>query len=224
MQFEVRESDDSGQPLARYSNPQVVIREHRGAPLLSWSGVVIVRDLIERLGVASAIDAGLRILRRCKGYCESDHILTLIYNMLSGGQTLADINRLGEDEALKRVLGSDRIPHATTVGKFLWRFGGKEDQHRQGVQELRETTEAIQQGAFGLLPRERRRVATLDWDSSIHEVYGEKKEGADWAYNNTWSYSVLYGTLAETVWRDNQDEKRATIRMRIDVATRHRVA
>ena len=36
------------------------------------------------------------------------------------------------------------------------------------------------------------------WDSSIHEVYGEKKEGADWAYNNTWSYGVLYGTLAET--------------------------
>ena len=125
MQFEVRESDDSGQPLPRYSNPQVVIREHRGAPLLSWSGVVIVRDLIERLGVASAIDAGLRILRRCKGYCESDHILTLIYNMLSGGHTLADINRLGEDEALKRVLGTDRIPHATTVGKFLWRLAAR---------------------------------------------------------------------------------------------------
>ena len=26
------------------------------------------------------------------------------------------------------------------------------------------------------------------------------------------------------LWRDNQDEKRATIRMRISVATRHRVA
>ena len=41
-------------------------------------------------------------------------------------------------------------------------------------------------------------MATIDLDSSIHEVYGEKKEGADFAYNNTWSYSVLYGTLAET--------------------------
>ena len=28
-----------------------------------------------------------------------------------------------------------------------------------------------------MLPRERRKVATLDWDSSIHEVYGQKKEG-----------------------------------------------
>ena len=49
-----------------------------------------------------------------------------------------------------------------------------------------------------MLPRVRREVATIDLDSSIHEVYGEKKEGADFAYNNTWSYSVLYGTLAET--------------------------
>ena len=43
------------------------------------------------------------------------------------------------------------------------------------------------------MPRERRKV-----HSSIHEVYGQKKEGADFAYDNTWSYSALYGTLAET--------------------------
>ena len=29
-------------------------------------------------------------------------------------------------------------------------------------------------------------------------MYGQKKEGADFAYDNTWSYSALYGTLAET--------------------------
>ena len=38
----------------------------------------------------------------------------------------------------------------------------------------------------------------MDWDSSIQEVYGDQKGGADWAYNNTWSYGVLYGSLAET--------------------------
>ena len=123
----------------------------------------------------------------------------MIYNILGGGNTLQDCERLRQDEALKRVLGSDRIPHATTLGKFLWRFGDrKRDRHGLALKELRETTEAVQQDAFALLPRERRRVATLDWDSSIHEVYGNKKEGADWAYNNTWSYSGLYGTLAET--------------------------
>ena len=199
MQFQVCESDDSCQPGAQYTNPRVVVQEHHGAPLLNCSGLVLVRQLIERLGVASAIDAGVRVLRRCKWYRESDHILTLIYSMISGGSRLHDVNRLGQDDALKRVLGSDRIPHATTIGKFLWRFGNdQQDKQRQGLAELRDTTAAIQQDAFAMLPRERRKVATLDWDSSIHEVYGQKKEGADFAYDNTWSYSALYGTLAET--------------------------
>ena len=199
MQFQVCESDDSCQPGAQYTNPRVVVQEHHGAPLLNCSGLVLVRQLIERLGVASAIDAGVRVLRRCKWYRESDHILTLIFSMFSGGNKLQDVNRLGQDDALKRVLGSDRIPHATTIGKFLWRFGNdQQDKQRQGLAELRDTTAAIQQDAFAMLPRERRKVATLDWNSSIHEVYGQKKEGADFAYDNTWSYSALYGTLAET--------------------------
>ena len=199
MQFQVCESDDSCQPGPQYTNPRVVVQEHHGAPLLNCSGLVLMRQLIERLGVARAIDAGVRVLRRCKWYRESDHILTLIFSMLSGGSKLQDVNRLGQDDALKRVLGSDRIPHATTIGKFLWRFGDdQQDKQRQGLAELRDTTAAVQQEAFGMLPRERRKVATLDWDSSIHEVYGQKKEGADFAYDNTWSYSALYGTLAET--------------------------
>ena len=179
MQFQVRESDDSCQPGPPYTNPRVVVEEHHGAPLLNCSGLVLMRQLMERLGVARAIDAGVRVLRRCKWYRESDHVVTLIYNILSGGSTLQDSERLCQDEALKRVLGSDRIPHATTLGKFLWRFGDKKrDRHGLALKELRETTEAVQQDAFALLPRERRRVATLDWDSSIHEVYGKKKEGA----------------------------------------------
>ena len=118
MRFQVRESDESCQPGPQYRNPQVVVQEHHGAPLLNCSGLVLVRQLIERLGVARAIDAGVRMLRRCKWYRESDHILTLVYSMLSGGSKLQDVNRLGQDDALKRVLGSDRIPHATTIERF----------------------------------------------------------------------------------------------------------
>ena len=146
--------------------------------------------------MAPAIDAAVRVLRRCKWYTESDHILTMIYNMLTGGSTLSDINRFRDDQGAKRLLGTERIPHATTTGDFLARFG--EDRNAVALSELREVGEDLQQQSFAMLPRVRREVATIDLDSSIHEVYGEKKEGADFAYNNTWSYSVLYGTLAET--------------------------
>ena len=89
------------------------------------------------------------MLRRCKWYRESDHILTLIFS-ISGGNA---VNRLGQDDALKRVLGSDRIPHATTIGKFLWRFGNdQQDKQRHGLAELRDTTAAIQQDAFRCCP------------------------------------------------------------------------
>ena len=120
----------------------------------------------------------------------------MIYNMLTGGSTRSDINRFRDDQRAKRLLGTERIPHATTTGDFLARFG--EDRNAVALSELREVGEDLQQQSFAMLPRVRREVATIDLDSSIHEVYGEKKEGADFAYNNTWSYSVLYGTLAET--------------------------
>lgn len=183
---------DAGQ--GQFSNPRIVVQEHRGAPLLNGAGLTIVRQLIERLGIVATLDRALNLLRRHKPYAESDHILTLIYNLLSGGDTLHDVNRLSDDPALLRVLGAERVPHATTIGAFLARFAKR----KQPLRKLREAAEAIQQKAFALLPKERRAVATLDWDSSNHEVYGEKKEGADFAYDNTWCYSVLYGTLAET--------------------------
>ncbi len=171
----------------RFANPRVVVEEHRGAPLLNSSGLVIIRQLIERLGIAQAINAGLRLLRRRKPYAESDHILTLVYNLLTGGETLNDINRLGDDPALLRVLGTEQVPHATTSGDFLARFKPKKkDREPQPLRKLREVIETVQQRAFALLPRQRRKVATLDWDSSNHEVYGEQKEGADFAYDKTW--------------------------------------
>ena len=200
MQKQRYHSDRSCQ--GRFSNPRLVVQEHRGAPLLNCSGIVIIRQLIERLGIARAINAGLRVLRRHKPYAESDHILTLIYNLLTGGETLNDINRLADDPALLRVLGTEQVPHATTVGDFLARFRHEKDeakgQEPRRLRKLRQVIETIQQASFALLPRRRRTVATLDWDSSNHEVYGEQKEGADFAHDKKWCYNVLYATLAET--------------------------
>ena len=182
-----------------FANPRLVVQEHRGAPLLNGAGLVIIRQLIERLGIAQAINAGLRLLRRHKPYTESDHILTVVYNLLSGGETLNDVNRLGDDPALLRVLGAEQAPHATTIGAFLARFKPKKnDREQRPLHKLREAIEIAQQRAFALLPRQRRKVATLDWDCSNHEVYGEQKEGADFAHDKTWCYNVLYATLAET--------------------------
>ena len=54
MQKQRYHSDGSCQ--GRFANPRVAVQEHRGAPLLNCSGIVIIRQLIERLGIARAIN------------------------------------------------------------------------------------------------------------------------------------------------------------------------
>jgi hypothetical protein len=48
------------------------------------------------------------------------------------------------------------------------------------------------------MPNARKGVATIDMDSTIKEIYGECKQGADFSYTGKWSYHPLLLTLAET--------------------------
>jgi hypothetical protein len=175
-----------------FSNPPLVLRENKRAPLLSYAGIAPVRNLISKLDVASIIDSQVSVLKRHKPYFESDHILNFVYNFLTGGETLNDIERLQEAQGYLRILGTRSIPDPTTAGDFLVRF------HDRDIEAFQQSLDKMQDTAFSLLDRKRKEWATIEHDSSIHEVYGEKKEGADYAYDNTYSYSVQYVTLAET--------------------------
>ena len=151
-----------------------------------------MRNLISKLDVASTIDSGVSVLKRHKPYFESDHILNFVYNFLTGGETLNDIERLQEAKGFLRILGTESIPDPTTAGDFLVRF------HERDIADFQDSLDKMQDAAFSLLDRKRKDRATIEQDSSIHKVYGEKKEGADYAYENTYSYIAQYVTLAET--------------------------
>ncbi len=182
----------AAQSQAHFENPPVLLKESKQAPLLSYTGVVIARNLIQKLGIAEAIDQNLSILKRHKPYNDSDHVLNIVYNFLNGGEALVDIEKLQEDRSFLKVLGAKRVPDPTTAGDFLARFLDSDIAKFQG------TVEKIQDRTFSLLGKERKKRATIDSDSSIHEVYGQKKEGADYSYTNKWSYNALYMTLSET--------------------------
>ena len=175
-----------------FSNPPVVVKENKQSPLLGYAGIVPVRNLVERLDIASVLDSHISVLKRHNPYFESDHILNFVYNFLTGGEVINDIERLQEAEGLLKILGTERIPDPTTAGDFLVRFATND------IENFQRAFEQMQDTAFSLLDRKRKEVATIEHDSSIHQVYGEKKEGADYAYENTYSYNVQYVTLAET--------------------------
>jgi len=177
---------------ATFGNPTFEVVENKRSPLLTYTGIALAREVVGKLDIPERIDRGLSLLKRHKPYSESDHILTMVYNLLTGGECLLDIERLQEQEGLKRLLGTESLPDPTTAGDFLVRF------QEADIEVLQELMADAQQQAFEKLDKNKRCQATVDFDSSIHEVYGQKKEGADFSYNNTWSYHVLYGTLAET--------------------------
>jgi hypothetical protein len=183
--------DDENQGRC-FPNPPVIVKENKRSPLLGYAGIVPVRNLIERLDIATILDAHISVLKRHRPYFESDHILNFVYNFLTGGEVINDIERLQETEGILRILGTESVPDPTTAGDFLVRFGEKD------IDAFQDSLDQIQDAAFSLLDRKRKKMATIEHDSSIHEVYGQKKEGADYAYENTYSYNVQYVTLAET--------------------------
>ena len=175
-----------------FSNPPLVLRENKRSPLLSYAGITPVRNFISKLDIASTIDSSVSVLKRHNPYFESDHVLNFVYNFLTGGEVINDIERLQEAEGFLRILGTERIPDPTTAGDFLVRF------HEKDIANFQDSLDTMQDAAFSLLDKKRKKMATIEQDSSIHEVYGEKKEGADYAYENTYSYLAQYVTLAET--------------------------
>ena len=142
----------AAQSQAHFENPPVLLKESKQAPLLSYTGVVIARNLIKKLGIAEAIDQNLSILKRHKPYYESDHVLDIVYNFLNGGEALVDIEKLQEDRSFLKVLGAKRVPDPTTAGDFLARFLDSDIAKFQGA------VEKIQDKTFFLLGKGRKKV------------------------------------------------------------------
>src|SRR3954471_955704 len=87
-----------------------------------FGGLGICRILLQKLGLADAIDKRVPILKRHVPYHESDHILNMTFNILAGGTTLNDIDLLRNDDTYLDSLGVPCIPDPTTEGDFLRRF------------------------------------------------------------------------------------------------------
>jgi len=150
--------------------------------------------LARRSGLIDAINDKVRVLKQHKPYHESDHVLNVAYNILTGGACLDDIERRRNDEAYMDALGAERIPDPTTAGDFSRRFG------RSEVLDLMEAVNGVRPRMWKRgLPKAERREAILDMDGVIAPTTGECKEGMDLSYNGVWGYHPLMISLANTM-------------------------
>jgi hypothetical protein len=89
---------------------------------LTAGGIGAMHLLVQRTGLTDAIDREVQVLKRHLPYHESDHVLGIAYNLLSGGTCLQDIEQRRQDEVYLDALGAQRIPDPTTAGDFCRRF------------------------------------------------------------------------------------------------------
>lgn len=155
-------------------------------------GLGLMQELVGRLGLAQAIDSRVELLKRHHPYHESDHVLNLIYNVLSGGQCLEDLERRRNDVGYLDAVGARRIPDPTTAGDFLRRFT------ESSVESLLEAMQEVRRRVWRSHPKDEREVALIDVDGTIAETTGWCKEGADIAYTGQWGFGPLVVSLGNT--------------------------
>jgi len=160
---------------------------------IGCGGIGAIHLLAHRVGLIEAIDTQVTLLKRHLPYHESDHVLSLAYNILAGGTCIEDLERLRTDEAYLDALGAQRIPDPTTAGDFCRRF-----ENEPQILTLMETINQTRLNVWKQQEPGFFEQAILDADGTIAPTYGECKAGMNISYDGQWGYHPLLISLANT--------------------------
>ena len=100
--------------------PFKLIEDESGEALTSYSGLPLVVETCEALGLAGLVKQHVRIKQRQRGFSESQYVQSVIAMIAAGGDCLEDIERQRSDKGLKLLVGE--IPSAEAVRFFFTVF------------------------------------------------------------------------------------------------------
>ena len=187
--LERRQWSEQSRPIFRAQNIHYEMAE-RGRAIES-GGIGAFHLLAKNSGLIEAINEKVYLLKRHLPYHESDHVLNITYNTLTGGTCLDDIELKRNDETYMDALGAERIPDPTTAGDFTRRFSEEE------VGALMEAINTIRPKLWKKRLRKWERAeAIIDVDGTLAPTTGECKEGMGLSYNGIWGYQPLVISLA----------------------------
>lgn len=181
---------DQPEPMMKARNIDYEMSEKSVAE--GCGGIGAIHLLVQRLGLVKEIDAYLHLLKVHLPYHESDHVLNIAYNVMSGGMRLEDMERLRQDESFLNGLGAQRTPDPTTAGDFTRRFS------IQDITTLQDCINRTRQKVWKKQPKGFLEEAFIDVDGTIASTYGECKEGMSLSYKGIWGYGPLVVSLANT--------------------------
>jgi len=159
---------------------------------LGPGGIGAMHLVAKRTGLVEAIDRRLHLLKVHLPYHESDHVLNIAYNLLSGGTCLEDIELWRNDEVYLDALGARRIPDPTTAGDFCRRF---DESH---VETLMDAINDVRVKVWRQQPASFFEEAIIDGDGTMAETGGACKQGMDINHKGQWGYQALLISLANT--------------------------
>jgi hypothetical protein len=182
--------EDQHCPMLKASNIRYEMVGRTAA--MNCGGIGAIHLLVQRLGLVEDIDKHLQLLKVHLPYHESDHVLNLAYNLLTGGQRLEDIELRRQDEVFLNGLGTERIPDPTTAGDFTRRFSVED------IVTLEECINRARLAVWKGQPEGFLKEAFIDVDGTIAQTYCECKKGMDISYKGIWGYAPLIVSLANT--------------------------
>ena len=185
-----RNWEEQGEPMLTASNIHYDIRGRTRA--LGPGGLGAMHLLATRTGLREQLDVNLHLLKKHLPYHESDHVLNIAYNLLSGGTCLEDIELWRNDETYLNALGALRIPDPTTAGDFCRRFEPEDIETLMSViNEIRVRVWRQQGESFF-------EEAIIEADGTHVPTTGECKAGMDISRHGIWGYHPLLVSLANT--------------------------
>ncbi len=182
--------EDQNQPMLNGTNIHYEVSEKVQA--INCGGIGAIHKMVQWSGLVKEIDAKLKLLKCHVPYHESDHVLNMVYNILSGGKRLEDIELNRTNEAYMNALGAQRIPDPTTAGDFTRRFSVEDNI------TLMECINEARKKFWRVTKNDNLKEALIDIDGTIAPTYGQCKEGMDISYKGIWGYAPLIISLANT--------------------------
>jgi hypothetical protein len=188
--LERRSWSEQAKPMIKAGKIKYQIADRTRA--MACGGLGLMQELAVKIKLRDDLDDSLHLLKRHLPYHESDHILSLVHNILSGGTCLEDLDLKRCDEVYLDAVGAHRIPDPTTAGDFLRRF------KLVDIETLLDCINRARRRVWTAAGMVQLDEAFIDVDGTIAPTGAECSGGIGLSYKGEWGYAPLVISLGHT--------------------------
>lgn len=149
--------------------------EYTDKPLSGWGGLSLTSEYFEQVGFYEQLRGAVKNVKSSNNRVESfDVMLTFLMTVLVGGNRFAHVQRVCQDEVIRRMVGAKRLGSEDTTRRFFLSLSAS---------EAEDLYTSLQRFTSALMLRHTHEDV-VDLDSTILERYGHQ-EGVSKGYHSS---------------------------------------